>query len=67
MGLLHSLPVLEWPWQSIGMDFMGPLPKSDTHDYLLVVIDHLMLQVHLIPMSIYIQDRECLSLMSAPI
>jgi hypothetical protein len=41
VGLLHSLLVLEWPWQSIGMDVMGPLPKSDTHDYLLVVIDHL--------------------------
>jgi Integrase zinc binding domain len=51
IGLLHSLPVPEWPWQSIGMDFMGPLPKSDTHDYLLVVIDRLMLQVHLIPMD----------------
>jgi hypothetical protein len=49
VGLLHSLPVLERPWQSRGMDFMGPLPKSDTHDYLLVVIDHLTSQVHLIP------------------
>jgi hypothetical protein len=49
IGLLHSLPVPARPWQLIGMDFMGPLPKSDTHDYLLVVIDCLMLQVHLIP------------------
>jgi Integrase zinc binding domain len=49
IGLLHSLPVPEWPWQSIGMDFMGPSPKSDTHDYLLVVIDRLTSQVHLIP------------------
>jgi hypothetical protein len=49
IGLLHSLPVPEWPWQSIGMDFMGSLSKSDTHDYLLVVIDCLMSQVHLIP------------------
>ena len=48
-GLLHSLPIPERPWQSIGMDFMGPLPKSNGHDYLLVVIDRLTLQVHLIP------------------
>ena len=48
-GLLHSLPILERLWQSIGMDFMGPLPKSNGHDYLLVVIDRLTLQVHLIP------------------
>ena len=48
-GLLHSLPVLERPWQSIGMDFMGPLPNSNGHDYLLVVIDQLTSQIHLIP------------------
>jgi len=28
---------------------MGPLPKSKGHDYLLVVIDRLTLQVHLVP------------------
>ena len=30
------------------MDFMGPLPKSNGYDYLLVVIDRLTSQVHLI-------------------
>jgi hypothetical protein len=57
MGLLHSLTVPERPWQSIGMDFMGPLPKSDTHDYLLVVIDHLTLQVHLIPTNTHVTAK----------
>ena len=38
-GLLHSLPIPDRPWQSIGLDFMGPLPKSNNFDYLLVVID----------------------------
>ena len=28
-GLLHSLPIPDRPWQSIGLDFMGPLPKSN--------------------------------------
>ena len=37
--LLHSLPIPDRPWQSIGLDFMGPLPKSNNFDYLLVVID----------------------------
>ena len=37
--LLHSLPIPNRPWQSIGLDFMGPLPKSNNFDYLLVVID----------------------------
>ena len=38
-GLLHSLPIPDRPRQSIGLDFMGPLPKSNNFDYLLVVID----------------------------
>ena len=48
-GLLHSLPIPNRPWQSIGLDFMGPLPKSNNFDYLLVVIDRLTSQVHLVP------------------
>ena len=38
-GLLHSLPIPDKPWQSVGMDFMGPLPQSLGNDYLLVIID----------------------------
>ena len=40
-GLLHNVPILDRPWQSISMDFLGPLPKSNTFDYLLVIIDRL--------------------------
>ena len=50
-GLLHSLPIPDQPWQSVGMDFMGPLPMSKGYDYLLVVIDQFTLEVHLIPMT----------------
>ena len=32
----------------MGMDFLGPLPKSNNFDYLLVIIDRLMSQVHLV-------------------
>ena len=46
------------PWQSVGMDFMGPLPKLNSHNYLLVVIDHLTLQVHLIPMNTQVTAKE---------
>ena len=38
-GFLHSLPIPDKPWQSVGMDFMGPLPQSQGNDYLLVIID----------------------------
>ena len=38
-GLLHSLLIPDRPWQSIGLDFMGPLPKSNNFDYILVITD----------------------------
>ena len=38
-GLLHILPIPDRPWQSIGLDLIGPLPKSNNFDYLLVIID----------------------------
>jgi Integrase zinc binding domain len=58
-GLLHSLPIPDRPWQSIGIDFMGTLPKSNDCDYLLVVIDRLTSQVdlHGVPDSI-VSDRD---------
>jgi len=57
-GLLHTLPIPDWPWQSVGMDFMGPLPKLNGHDYLLVVIDHFTLQVHFIPTNTRVTAKE---------
>ena len=38
-GLLHSPPIPDRPWQSIGMNFMGPLLKFNNYNYLLVIID----------------------------
>ena len=38
-GLLHGLPIPDRPWQSIGMDVMGPLPQLNNFNYLLVVIN----------------------------
>ena len=38
-GLLHTLPVLDRPWQSMGMGFLEPLLKLNNFDYLLVIID----------------------------
>ena len=56
-GLLHSLPIPDRPWQSIGLDFMGPLPKSNNFYYLLVVIDRLTSQVHLVPTMMTVTAR----------
>ena len=56
-GLLHSLPIPDRSWQSIGLDFMGPLPKPNNFDYLLVVIDWLTSQVHLVPTTMMVTAR----------
>jgi Integrase zinc binding domain len=56
-GLLHSLPIPDRPWQSIGIDFMDPLPKSNYCDYLMVVIDRLTPQVHLVPTTITVTAK----------
>jgi len=50
-GLLHNLPIPDQPWQSVGMDFTGPLPISKGYDYLLVIIDQFTSQVHLVSMN----------------
>ena len=57
-GLLHSLPIPDRPGQSIGMDFMGPLPISEGYNYLLVVINCFTSQVHLIPTTTRVTARE---------
>jgi Integrase zinc binding domain len=48
-GLLHSLPIPDRLWQSIGIDFVGPLHKSNNCDYLMVIIDWLASQGHVVP------------------
>ena len=40
------------------MDFMGPLPISNGHDYLLVMINHFTLEVYLIPMTTWVTMKE---------
>ena len=57
-GFLHSLPIPDKPWQSVGMDFMGPIPWSLGNDYLLVIIDQLTSQVHLVPTTTQVTAKE---------
>lgn len=53
MGLLKPLDVPHFPWQSIGIDFVGPLPASRNRhgefDMICVIIDRLTSMVHLVP------------------
>ncbi|GAA5873889.1 hypothetical protein JCM1840_000216 [Sporobolomyces johnsonii] len=40
-GALHPLPVPSRLFSDIALDFVGPLPKSKGHDYLLTITDRL--------------------------
>jgi transposase InsO family protein len=52
-GLLNPLSVPSRPWESIGIDFVGPLPLSKNrngeYDMIAVIIDRLTSMVHLVP------------------
>ena len=66
-GLLNPLPVPTYPWESIGMDFVGPLPESGNRDgifdSLTVVICLLTSMVHLIPSRINYNASQLAELM----
>jgi predicted aspartyl protease len=47
-GLLKPLPIPEGVWDSVGLDFVGPLPKSNGgYDFILVLIDRFSKMVKL--------------------
>ena len=48
-GLLHSLEIPENRWTDISVDFVGPLPKSEGKDAIMVVVDRLTKRAHFIP------------------
>jgi hypothetical protein len=52
VGLLKSLPVPSYPWESVGIDFVGPITESeDGLNFMMVVIDRLTSMVHIVPMK----------------
>ena len=51
-GLLQPLPVPEWKWDQIGMDFITGLPKTRSgYDSIWVVVDRLSKVAHFIPVK----------------
>ena len=52
-GKLKTMPVPKYPWQYVGLDFVGPLPGSSNRmgefDMICVIIDILTSMVHLVP------------------
>eukprot|EP00253_Pinus_taeda_P021602 PITA_21602 len=51
-GLLQPLPIPEWKWENISMDFIMDLPKSwKNNDSIMVVVDKLSKAAHFIPVK----------------
>jgi hypothetical protein len=46
---LQEVP--EGPWQTIGIDLIGPLPVSRGKDAILNIVDHYTKQIHLFPVT----------------
>ena len=52
-GLLQPLPIPEWKWDSIGMDFITGLPQtSKRKDSIWVIIDRLTKVAHFLPVLV---------------
>jgi hypothetical protein len=52
-GLLQPLPIPEWNWELVTMDFITKLPRtSKQHDAIMVVVEKLTEDAHFIPMKV---------------
>jgi hypothetical protein len=51
-GLLQPLPIPEWKWEVVTMDFITGLPRTGKqHDSIMVVVDKLTKDAHFIPLK----------------
>jgi hypothetical protein len=52
VALLQTLPILEWKWEVVTMDFIMGLPRTrKMHDSIMVVVDKLTKATHFIPLK----------------
>ena len=51
-GLLQSLPIPQWKWEKITMDFVVGLPRCQSgYDVICVIVDRLTKSPHFLPMK----------------
>ena len=52
-GLLQPLPIAEWKWEHVAMDFVAGFPTTSTgQDAIWVIVDHLTKTSHFLPIRI---------------
>jgi hypothetical protein len=52
VGLLQPLPIMEWKWEVVSVDFIIELPITmKQHDSIMVVVDKLNKATHFIPVK----------------
>jgi hypothetical protein len=52
-GFLQPLPIPEWKWEVVTMDFITKLPRTNKqHDSIMVVVDKLTKSTHFIPVKL---------------
>ena len=58
-GLLNPLPIPQWKWDNITMDFVSGFPLTQQkHDFVWVIVDKLTKSAHFIPVRIdYSMDQ----------
>ena len=58
-GLLNPLPIPQWKWDNITMDFVSDFPLTQSkHDAVWVIVDRLTKSAHFLPVRLdYSMDR----------
>jgi hypothetical protein len=52
-GLIHTLPIPEWKWEVVTMDFITKLPRTNKqHDSIMVVVDKFTKVAHFVPVKL---------------
>ena len=60
VGLLQPLPIPEWKWEVIYLDFIIGFPLTQKqHGSIMVVVDQLSNFAHFIPVKIDLQGCQC--------
>ncbi|XP_055822010.1 uncharacterized protein LOC129890490 [Solanum dulcamara] len=57
-GLMDPLPIVERPWESVTMDFITCLPKSDGYGTIMVVVDRFSKYVSFMPATVGCTAKE---------